>query len=324
MDAHNAVGVASLCVRLEGIPLAIELAAARIGAFTPAQMLEQMDDRFTLLTDRRRGISPRHRTLRAAIGWSYETLTPVLKQVFTSLCVFRGGWTAESAREVVGEKASTEALERLRECSLIQSEETGENLRFRMLETLREYGCEKLSSEEKEGLSGRLSDFLVTTAEAVCERYRLTGQAIWLARLEKDGDNFRAALDWLEADRSRAPSLRRLLHAMPYLYLLLGHWNEYRSRLEAAVALLDDFPETYAEIVAWMGQAALRQADFERAEEMLEHSLEMHRAINAPADIVNALVQLAEAALVTDRYAQARILCQEAQAIGVRGRHRGW
>lgn len=196
---HNAAAVSMLCARLEGIPLAIELAAARIGAFTPAQMLEQMADRFAFLAARRRGVPARHQTLRAAIEWSYESLPDDLKQVFLSLCIFQGGWTVESARAVAGEAATPDALERLRERSLIQTSEAEETRRFRMLETLRAYGLEKLDGEARELLSAALTHHLVETAQTLYDHYVATGQVLWLERLAEERDNFRAALDWLEA-----------------------------------------------------------------------------------------------------------------------------
>jgi predicted ATPase/DNA-binding SARP family transcriptional activator/class 3 adenylate cyclase len=140
----NAACVAALCVRLEGIPLALELAAARLRALTPAQMQVHLEQRFEFLASRRADVIPRHRSLRAALDWSYGLLSPELQRFFMRLCVFRGGWTLPAAQGVCDETRALDYLEQLRECSLLIVEEEGGNARYRFLETIREYGEEKL------------------------------------------------------------------------------------------------------------------------------------------------------------------------------------
>jgi predicted ATPase len=136
----NAAAVAELCHRLEGIPLALELAAARIRLLTPAQMLAHLEHRLDFQTSSRRDATARHRTLRAAVDWSYELLSSELQQFFAWLSVFRGGWTLQAAAAVCEESAALDYLSQLQACSLIVAEEISGESRFRMLETLREYG----------------------------------------------------------------------------------------------------------------------------------------------------------------------------------------
>src|SRR5262249_39660298 len=137
---QNAAAVAALCHGLEGIPLAIELAAARALVLTPAQMLRQLAHRFDFLVSRRRDGVERHQTLRAAMDWSCRLLAPEMQRLFAGLSVFRGGWTVEAAETVCEEPLALDYLAQLQECSLVSATENGEEMRFRMLETLREFG----------------------------------------------------------------------------------------------------------------------------------------------------------------------------------------
>ena len=148
VTSGNAPAVAELCHRLEGLPLAIELAAARALVLTPAQMLKQLEQRFGFLVSRKRDATERHKTLEAAIEWSYRLLTPELQRFFARLSVFRGGWTAEAAEAVCEEPLALDYLAQLRECSLVLAEETrGGRMRFRMLESLREYAANNYLAE---------------------------------------------------------------------------------------------------------------------------------------------------------------------------------
>src|SRR5262249_18254191 len=149
VTAGNASAMSQLCTRLEGIPLAIELAAARIQVLTPSQMLAQLEKRFDFLVSRRRDATERHRTLYAAIERRVRLLSPELEQSFARLSVFRGGWTADAAEAVCEEPLALNYLAQLLECSLVLAEETeDEGMRFRMLETLREFGGEQLTRQE--------------------------------------------------------------------------------------------------------------------------------------------------------------------------------
>ena len=144
----NAEAVATLCTRLEGLPLALELAAARARMLTPTQMLERLDQRFELLTSRQQLADARHQSMRAALEWSYRLLSPELQRFFVRLSVFRGGWTLAAAEAVGQMPRALECLEQLQECSLVTPapvvEAAGnQQPRFRMLETTREYSADR-------------------------------------------------------------------------------------------------------------------------------------------------------------------------------------
>lgn len=200
LTARNARTVAELCVRLEGIPLALELAAAWSHVLTPGRMLDRLARRFDFLVDRQRGQTPRRRTLKASIEWSYAALTPELRQCLANLSVFRGGWTTAAAFAVC--RTESAALERLQEVSLIyvdlQERSETEEARFRMLETIREYAWEQLDSRTRSALRARHAGYFLAMAEEADAAMRSPQEAHWLHRLDSERDNLRAALEgWL-------------------------------------------------------------------------------------------------------------------------------
>src|SRR5439155_12398997 len=131
------------------------LAAARATVLTPQQMLARLLNRFELLVGRQQAADVRHRSLWATLDWSYQLLSPALQRFFAQLSVFRGGWTLEAAEAVCDEPLALDSLEQLRECSLVKAVETGSEMRFRLLETVREYGAEQLCAKEREELGKR-------------------------------------------------------------------------------------------------------------------------------------------------------------------------
>ena len=255
----NAGAVAALCRRLEGIPLALELAAARAGVMTPTQMLARLDQRFELLVSRHRDVTPRHRSLRAALEWSDQLLSPDLQQFFARLSVFRGGWTLEAAEAVCGcwvlglgsselslpniqhptpdhQPPVLEFLSRLRECSLVQAEEGAEETRFRLLETVRDYAAEQLAPEEQRELSRRHAAHYLALVERAQPALKGPEQGVWLERLEREHDNLRAVLAWSVAGGEVETGLR-LGGALWWFWSLRGYLTEGRERLAELLAL---------------------------------------------------------------------------------------
>ncbi len=202
LTKENAPAVTQICQRLDGIPLAIELAAARVKLFTPQQIAERLHDRFKLLTGGSRTALPRQQTLRALIDWSYLTLDEMEQDVLRQLAVFSGGWTFEAAESLVGEIEAMDGLSGLVNKSLVSVEEQEGESRYRYLETIRQYALEKLleSGAAVNARSRHLSYFLQLSRLAE-EKFGTAERLTWVNRLEAEHDNLRAALGWaLESD----------------------------------------------------------------------------------------------------------------------------
>jgi len=207
---HNAAAIAELCTRLEGLPLALELAAARALVLTPAQMLVQLEDRFAFLTSRRKDIAERHRTLRGAVEWSYRLLDTELQQCFARLSVFRDGWTLEAAEAICDNPETLDALCQLQECSLLRAEtvQDGDGLRFRMLGILQAFGDGQLDAEERERLRARHADYFARFAEEAATHLSGDSQRFWRGRLSQERENLRTALTYLLDTNSSTQAAR--------------------------------------------------------------------------------------------------------------------
>ncbi len=192
----NAEALATLCARLEGIPLAIELAAGWVQSLSLRQIVERLDGRFELLVSRRRDVPERHRSLRAAVAYSFALLPRDLAECCAALAIFQGGWDLEGAEAVIASGSARSVASRLRdlvERALIQPE-LGEEPRFRMLEMIREYGLESQSAASLEALEQRYRGFYLALARRAKEGLKGPEQRAWVRRLEAERDNFRAVL----------------------------------------------------------------------------------------------------------------------------------
>ena len=201
LSEDNASFVAQICSRLDGIPLAIELAASRVRMLTPEQIAARLDDRFRLLTGGSRTALARHQTLRATIDWSYSLLSEEEKVLFRRLAVFVGGWTLEAAEAVCGEDTDgsdiLDLLTRLVDKSLVYVEEARCGIRYHRLETIRQYSREMfIESDEVEAVRDRHLGFFVHFAGRVEEKLKSREQVLWQERMAQEQDNLRAALDW--------------------------------------------------------------------------------------------------------------------------------
>lgn len=316
----NAAAVAALCERLEGIPLGLELAAARAQVLTPAQMLTQLERRFDFLVSRRRDTALRHRTLRAAVDWSYQLLAPELQAFFASLSVFQGGWTLEAVEEICQEPLSLDYLEQLRECSLVVAEESGEGstaeMRYRLLETLREYAQERLAPDAQAALRRRHTAFFLAVAEQAEAAMTGPEQGLWLSRLEREHDNLRAALQ--ETFRIQELDLHlRLCGALWSFWEIRGHISEGRQHLSRALELTEATGHTKARTKALLGAGSLawRQGDYAAAQALHQRSVESGRELGDPHLLAAALYNLGLVAHDQSHYARARSLYEESLAI---------
>ncbi len=236
--------VADLCRRLDNLPLAIELAAARASVLSPTQILERLSSRLDLLKGGR-DADPRQHTLRATIAWSYELLDEQERRLLVRLSVFAGGCTLEAAEEVA--HADLDTLQSLVDKSLLRHTDE----RFWMLETIRDYAAERLEeSQEKETISGQHLDFFIALAERAYEE-RLASGPKWFLTFDAEHDNFRAALDWARISRPAAEA--QLAGAVAYYWHLRGHAAEARERLAGALVRHESHDRIRARALTHLG-----------------------------------------------------------------------
>jgi predicted ATPase len=321
---RNAASVTELCVLLEGIPLALELAAARVGVLTPAQMFTRMERRFVFLVSRQSHAEARHRTLRAAIDWSYHLLSAELQRFFARLSVFQGGWTLEAAQAVCDEPLGLDYLEQLRECSLVLAEDVSGETRFRMRETLREYGRERLAAGgEGERIRRRHAEFFLALTEEAEPELKGPDQAAWLDRLEREHDNLSAALTWL-VESGGAEQALRLGGALWWFWMVRGYLAEGRERLAAVLAMAGELrTAARAEVLAGVGGVAWAQGDHAGARSHLEESVGIRRQLGDEPGLAFAVDRLGNIALHQGDYEVARALFEESRALH-RGKEAQW
>jgi predicted ATPase/DNA-binding SARP family transcriptional activator len=279
VTAGNARPVAEICTALAGLPLAIELAATRVGVLPPAALLERLSRPLEVLKGGAPDAPERQRTIRATIEWSYELLEPHDQNLFMRLAVFAGGCTLEAAESVCGDGLDVvDGLASLTDSGLTRVEGTDEAPRFAMLETIREYAAERLEdSGEVEELGRRHAAYFLGLAEEAEPNLR-GSPGDWLDRLEREHDNFRAALDRLEASGAGETALR-LAAALWRFWYLKGHLAEGRQRLESVLDT-DDRP-TAARAKALNGAAvmAVNAGDTEAAKLRADEALALHREL---------------------------------------------
>jgi predicted ATPase/DNA-binding SARP family transcriptional activator len=275
--------VSALCEGLEGIPLAIELAAARAAVLPPAQMLARLSERFDLLVSRRADQPERHRSLRAALEWSFQLLSPELQRFFARLSVFRGGWTEQAATDVCEEPRALDALEQLRDASLIQAEAIDGEVHFRLLETVREFAAEQLGREERARRERRHAEFFVGLLERTHALLHGADQRLWSDRLLRELDNFRAAGDWC-IERGGRDFALRFGAAIWFFMLTRCDLREARACLERALAAGHPLPPTPHAARAVHGAGIVCSGMFEHgaARRFFEQALPLRRSVGDP------------------------------------------
>lgn len=317
LDAEAAPAVAQICRRLDGIPLALELAAARVRLLPPAQIAARLDDRFSLLTAGSRRALPRHRTLQAAIDWSYELASEPERELFGQLSVFTGGFTLDAAEAVCADSPRRadvlEMLARLVDQSLVVAG-GGSDARFRMLETLRRYAGERLAeSGTADELRRRHAGYLLQLAERAEPLLRGPQQAVWLRRLEADQDNFNAAIDW--ARHHDLELAVRLSSALAYFWLIGRRRSEVRRRLAEAVETAPDVsPATRARALAWAAQLANVEGRPDQAAAQARESVELSREVGDPWWVSLSEMILGLAVGLRGEFDRARELQEAARA----------
>jgi non-specific serine/threonine protein kinase len=272
----NAAMVATLCQRLDGNPLAIELAAARMRVLSVEEILERLDDRFRLLSGGQRAAPPRHQAMRATLDWSYDLLTDEERAFFRRLSVFAGGWTLVAAEAVVDASLAPDVLDllsRLVDKSLVTVRGRGRSTRYGMLELIREYGLERLArSGEAAEVRRRHAEHFLAEAEAASGEIGGAKAAERLELFEKEHDNVRAALGWqLEHDPD---SCLRLATAVSQSRVLRGHLAEARQWLEAALSRALTAPASVrVSALLQAGAVAATQGDIRAARAFYEQGI---------------------------------------------------
>jgi len=330
LTEENAPAVRQVCARLDGIPLAIELAAMWLKTLSVEELATRLDDRFDLLRLGSRTAPPRHQTLRGVLDWSYNLLTEPERALLRRLSVFAGGCTVEAARSLYGDApdgpslpALLDLLNSLVDKSLLVAEQARGRTRFQMLETIREYGREKLrAAGESDGVRNRHLDWFVRLAEEAEVGLRGPEQIDWLERLDAELDNLRAALEWsLTRDVERG---LRLAGALTWYWNLRGHWSEgpaWLFKLLAAPLLARSPGFASARAKALTAAASLAfwgSNDYAAARRWLEEAIALYRA-GSPGDrwgLGEALALYGATLGDLNEPAAARTALEESLAIG--------
>ena len=299
LTPENAPAVAQICERLDGIPLAIELAAARVRVLSLPELAAKLSDRFRLLTGGSRTALPRHQTLRAAIDWSYSLLSEPERAVLRSASVFAGGFSVAAAEAICSNDAVAPdevlaLLARLVEKSLLNATDGDGETRYGLLETVRQFAHEKLVESAEDSVArSRHLEWCLQLAEAAEPQLETKDQLIWLRRLELERDNIRAALDW-SIDLEPAEAALRLTSALRLFWHVRGPWSEAMERFERALRRCDAAGAAIQAKVktgtAYIGDQ-LGQ-DRERARRLLGEALDLYRKVGDKTGIAKTLLYL--------------------------------
>ena len=360
VTAQNGQAISRTCLRLDGIPLAIELAAARVRVLSVDQIVARLDDCFRLLARGDRTAPPRQQTLRAAMDWSYTLLSERERMLLRRLPVFSGGWALEAAEVVCagGGVPAADVLDLLTELvekSLVVMERRDAEIRYRLLETVRQYCHDKLADAGETGTTrGRHLDFFLMLAEEAEPKLHSAEQAVWSNRLEAEHDNLRGALGWsaegtpekglrlagalwnfwrahghltegrawltgaLERSGDALPALRaKALYGAGYLAAMQNDYRATRLCFEDSLALYRTLGDKRgaAAVIAETGSALRKQGDYKAARPYLEQSLAVYRELGDRQGAAAMLAQLGHDFWHEAKYAKARALLQESLSI---------
>jgi predicted ATPase/DNA-binding CsgD family transcriptional regulator len=282
---HNAEAVGQVCRRLDGMPLAIELAAARTNVLSAEQIASRLDDRFRLLTGGSSAALPRHQTLRATMDWSYGLLAERERTLLRRLSVFAGGWTLEAAEAVcAGEEIEPadvlDALSRLVDGTLVITVTPHGAARYRLLETVRQYARDRLLETGEAARVGRRHlEWYLSFAEEADRGLRGPHEPLWLGRMETEHDNLLAALDFARADPAGGQAEVRLAGALEWFWHVAGHWTEGRARLEAVLGRAGGSRSLLPKVIVGAARLAYRQGDRQRVRMLCDEGLMLSRRV---------------------------------------------
>ncbi len=288
LNRRNAAAVADICRDLDGIPLAIEMAAARLRSLTVGEIRSRLQDRFHLLTIGSRGVLPRQQTLRAAVDWSYDLLSDVEKTLLGRLAVFVGGWTLKAAESVCSDQIDVlEILASLADKSLIlRKEALDDEVRYGMLETIRQYARERPGeNNERAEAKRRHCNYFLALAELARPKLPGPERALYLSILDADNDNFRQATTYCFADPASGEQGLRFCAALWGYWRARGHLSEGRTLCAAALAHAgaQDRSTHRADVLGGAGVLAFNQGDISVAREYLNEALSISQEIGHTA-----------------------------------------
>jgi predicted ATPase/class 3 adenylate cyclase len=315
---QNARSIAEICARLDGLPLAIELAASRVKLLSPSAMLDRLQHRLALLTGGARDLPARQRTLRETIGWSYDLLERHEQSLFSRLATFVGGWTIEAAEAVANpagelEVDTLDVLGSLVDKSLVRTEPEDGDVRFGMLETIREFGSDVLADTgEASKARRRHASYFLSLAEGAEPTLTVRDQG-WLDRLEREHDNLRAALRWA-IDTGEAETGLRITGALWRFWQVRGHLAEGRRWSDDVLALPGAAARTCsrAKALSAAGSLAYWLRDTDSVRGPYEESLTIYQELGDPRGEAEALYNLGFAYLLAGEYPAAQDLYQRA------------
>lgn len=317
---ESAPALATICRRLDGIPLALELAAARMRSLSPQEIVERLDRRFELLTGGSRTALPRQQTLRSLIDWSYDMLEPEERSMLQRLSVFAGGWYLDSLVAMCPEESEWDILDRLTSLcdkSLVVTEEQQGRTRYRLLESIRHYAADRLlEAGDAELWRDRHLNAFHDMGLAAEADLRGPKQLEWLQRLELDHDNLRAAMEWSTGSSDRAELGLRLATAVWRFWYVRGHLHEGRrwlTRLLESASQASD--ELKAAALNGAGNIDYQLGDYERAENVHREALGIRRKLGDPKGIAASLNNLANLYYEKGDFAGTRAMHEEALAI---------
>ena len=320
----NAFMVAQVCHRLDGIPLAIELAAARVNVLSIEQIDSRLNDRFRLLTRGSRTAVARQRTLKGTVDWSYDLLSDSERQLLRRLSVFAGGWTMEAAEEVtscddIEREEVLDVLSNLVEKSLVNVDRgIDESRRYRFLETVRQYAWERLlQAGEAECLRNRHLVFFQNLVQRAEPELTRAGQVTWLNRLQREHDNLRLALEWCLAAPERGEQSAELASALCHFWMKRGYFREGQEYLERALSAGGHRPSVLrAKALMSLGSLTFFQGDFVRTRVLLEESATLGRAAGDLSVVGFSLGMMAVTMLELGDIAEGARIATEGQAAG--------
>jgi predicted ATPase/DNA-binding XRE family transcriptional regulator len=320
ITTENAPAVIELCRRLDGLPLAIELAAARVSLLPPEAVLARLGNRLELLTSGARDLPHRQRTLRATLDWSYDLLSAAERSLFARLAVFAGGWTLKAAEAVCDVGNEVEVLQHmsaLMDKSLVQQQANIQHEpRFTMLETVREYALERLEeSGELERLRRRHARYFLRLAEEEERASQGPLQRAWLDRLETEHDNLRAALTWSLTSQGDTEMGLQLTGALSHFWYVREHHSESRMWLQSALERGSSHAAARAKVLVGAGRLAWFQGELARANSLLKESLTLYQDLGDDAGAAFALLVLGRTAVSQGDRGRGQTLVDESLAL---------